>query len=581
MALKKTILSWLGKFQKETDAAEQPTVEAPPVESAVEAPPPDPARLELERDHALHLLHGMWEDQFGMQDVPVVRLEDPGVLPEGWLEKELGRLRQSITSAAGSRFTKAQPKAEPKKPPKPQEGEAPQPLEEPETPKLPDLNAQPWIFVSADRLAAWILVFPPVGEGRELTAEALANAMRENEIKFGVDEELVSRLPEQEGRYFHMYLLAVGQPAVDGKDGHIVDFFPREIDRSVTTDENGQVDYTSLNFVQNADEGDAICQLIPHTDGVPGMNVLGKPIAARNGKKATLPKGRNTVVSEDGTKLLAAKAGHVEFSGRSFQIDPVLNINGNVDYSTGNINFLGDVHVYGDVCTGFHVRAVGSVQIDGVLEGTVEAGKDLVVVKGILGSRESIIRAHRNVFAKYMENSSVHAQECLSTDCIVNCDVYCDGEIQVVSGRGTIIGGKVCAARKINAKIVGSKAEGLTRVSLGGLPCSEFERGLLSREIEDLELEMKKIEQQPDSPAKLNSLSKARLQISVNKMKLAQMDKDLEAMKEQLEDQEKARLECDIAYPGLEITIGKASVRLTTETHKCIARMVNGEIHLF
>lgn len=600
MALKNTILSWLfGSRNKGAEAdelAEEALEEEQQAEQRFEdfTPQPDASMLELSRDHALYRLYELWAQQTGHIGVPILRLDDPGVLPNGWLDKELGRLRQAVTSAAGTRLTKVQQlteelrkkaQAEAEKAAAAKESSASPDAEREKQPEeleveLPEVNAQPWIFISSDRLAAWILVFPPVGAGQEITSDAISTTMRASEITFGIQEELVNGLPEMEDRYFHLYLLAVGQPAVDGKDGRIIDFFPRKIERKVAVDENGQVDYTTLDFVQNADEGDEICQLIPHTEGVPGTNVMGKPVAARNGKKVTLPKGRNTVVNEDGTKLLAGKPGHVEFTGRSFQIEPVLNITGNVDYSTGNINFLGDVHVHGDVCTGFHVRAIGNVQIDGVLEGTVEAGKDLVVVKGILGSRESVIRAHRNVFAKYMENSSVHAQECLSTDCIVNCDVYSDGEVQVLTGRGTIIGGKVSAGRKISAKIVGSKAEGLTKIMLGGLPCAEFERELLVREITDLEEEMKKTECQPDSPAKLNRLSKARLQISVNRMKLGQMDKDMEKMREELEEQGKARLECDIAYPGTEIIIGSNSLRLMQETHKCVARLTDGEIRV-
>lgn len=584
MALKKPILSWLFGSRQKEDGAE-PTAEAEmQAEQAGQAeevqPLHDPAALELNPDHALYRLYELRQKEVGVEAPPLLRLDDPGVLPEGWIEKELGRLRQSLTTASGSRLTKSQPKPVPAKPkPTPEDPDAePEPEEEP---PLPELNALPWIFTSADKLAAWVLVFPPVGGGRELTRDALNNVMRENGIAYGMDEDLLNRLPDAKDRYFHLHLLASGQPAVDGKDGRIVDFFSRVAERKITVNDQGQVDYTALDLFQNADEGEAICQLIPHTNGEPGRNVLGKEIAARNGKKVTLPKGRNTVANDDGTKLLAAKAGHVEFTGRSFQVKPVLDISGNVDYSTGNINFLGDVHVRGDVCTGFTVRAVGNVQVEGVVGGAVEAGGDLIVAKGIVGGRETIIRAHRSVIAKYLENSSVHAHENLQTDCIMNSEVYSDGEIEVRSGRGAIIGGKVSAAKKISANIVGSKAEGLTRIVLGGLPCAEFERELLMHEIEDLEELIRKTECQPDSPTRLSRLSKSRMQVSVNRMKLAQMDKDLEEMREGMEEQEKARLECDVAYPGAEITIGSTTLRLAKETHKCVARLTGGEIRLF
>ena len=119
-----------------------------------------------------------------------------------------------------------------------------------------------------------------------------------------------------------------------------------------------------------------------------------------------------------------------------------MDIPGNVDFSTGNINFLGDVNIRGDVLSGFTVRAMGNIQVAGVIEAgsVVEAGGDLIVVKGILGDGTAIIRSHRSLFSKYIENSTIYVRENLQTDCIINSHIYSDGEVLVRSGRGTIMG---------------------------------------------------------------------------------------------------------------------------------------------
>ncbi len=564
MAFKKSFLSRLFTSRQ----GEEPEAQPAPQQTEIEPAAADDAAafqdslLALPEGHALSQLYDLWVREAGWQPPPKLQLEDPGVLPDGWLSKELERLQTAITSASAARLSILQEKREP---------DAPAPV----------LDAEPWFFLSADRLAAWMLIFPPMGGGAPLSREILDRRLKENELCFGLDQALLERLPGEKEYCLRLFLLARGQPASDGKDGRIVDFFARIVEKEIKADEFGQVDYAALSSVQNANKGDAICQLIPHTEGEPGTTVQGKEIPAKSGKKAVLPQGRNTEPNEDGTKLLASQDGHVEFTGRSFQVKSVLDIPGNVDFSTGNINFLGDVHVHGDVCTGFTVRAVGNVRVDGVIEGAVEAGGDLVVGKGILGGQQ-IIRAHRNIFAKYMENSRVHARENLQTDCIVNCDVFSDGTIQVCTGRGTIIGGRVSAGQGISAKIVGSKSESLTTIILGGLPCAEYERELLLRETEALEEEQKKLENQPDGPAKISRLSKNRMKISVNRIKLDKMDKDLAALQEALEGMGKARLECGIAYAGTEIFINGKNLRLTRETHKCIARLSDdGEIRLF
>ena len=150
---------------------------------------------------------------------------------------------------------------------------------------------------------------------------------------------LADRLAHDENRYFNLFLLARGKPAFDGQNGNIVDSFPRVIERVLQVNEYDQVDYTALNLIHNVKEGQEICRLIRPTEGEPGRTVLDQEIPAKSGKTVPLPKGRNTEISEDGEALVATISGHVEFTGRSFQVKPVLDIPENVDFSTGNIKF--------------------------------------------------------------------------------------------------------------------------------------------------------------------------------------------------------------------------------------------------
>lgn len=571
--------------------AEEGQNEEEEVEEAEEILPPAVNQLELAQEHALNQLYQLRLEQAGELPCPRLLLEGCEDLPLEKLKRELGRLHAKLTPIAVSRLKEAMPPLpEPDKGIEKPESEE-QAAEEPEseekeaeaTEQIPEpkLDALPMVFISDDKLKAWVMVFPPVGQGKEVDGELLRKVLKEKGVCFGVKEERLDELPESPERYFHLFQVAEGREVVQGEDGYIVDFFSRIDKRHVEIDEKGRVDYTSLNMVQNASEGDVICEAIPPTMAVPGRTVLDQKIPGRDGKAAALPKGRNTEISEDGSKLVATASGRVQFSGRSFQIKSTLDIEGNVDYSTGNINFLGDVHIRGDVCSGFSVRSVGNITVDGVVEaGTVEAGGDLVVVKGIVGNKETIVRSQHNVYTKYLENSIVHARQNIYTDSILHSEVYCDGEIQVISGRGVIVGGKVRAARGINAKIVGNKAESTTAVMLGGQPCADFERELLIENIAELEQELVRLERQPESPDRTKRMNKARLDLSVDKMKLGQFDKDLAKIEEEREERGGCRLKCDIVFPGVVLTIGDERLQVTQETSSCNGRLVNGEIKL-
>lgn len=48
---------------------------------------------------------------------------------------------------------------------------------------------------------------------------------------------------------------------------------------------------------------------------------------------------------------------------------PLFYVYGDVDFNVGNIDFLGDVHISGDVREDFVVHATGTVTVDGLVEG--------------------------------------------------------------------------------------------------------------------------------------------------------------------------------------------------------------------
>lgn len=585
MSLAKTILSRLFGVTSDEEEKEDLVSEVQAEEEEVVLP--NPALLQLPSEHPLNRLCDLWSEQAGQPVVPELCLDglsgDSEILLPRELEGELARLRKLVTSTAAERLKEAEPVQE-------AESEEEEPLsdtdagEDTEKKSLPNLHAQTIVFSTKNQMAAWLLIYPPVRQGREISRDMLVQALKENDVNFGVNEALLDKLPDDADRYFHLFLIAEGLLPVHGKDGYIIDRFPRKKHREMSVNESGQVNYSELNIVNNADQGDVICQIVEPVAGVHGRTIFDKEIPAKDGKKATVPKGRNTALSEDGSSLVATKPGHVEFDGRNFQVKPVMEIGKNVDYSTGNINFLGDIHIHGDVCSGFTVRAMGNVTVDGVVEAsTIEAGGDLIVVKGVKGNGQAVIKACGSIYAKYLESTIVCAKDKLQTDCIINCGVYSDGQIEACSGRGIIIGGKIRAAGEVKANIVGSKSECITSIVLGGQPSDDFEYETLLREIEELELEYDDLEKQPDSPAKMRNLPIVRMKLSVNRNKLKQFETFMREEKDESLDQEEKqdgrRLVCGIAYPGTEVTIGNVTQRLHHETQHCRAVLVEDEIH--
>ncbi len=578
MSLKDKIASILFGSKAEAESAgedlraEGLNPESPdPRSEAAASAPEDPALIKLPGEHPLIQLYSQRRREAGAMPAPRLCMDEDGTLPEDMIRREKSRLQSALKTACNFRMKSMKGNGSRSK----KDGDA----GAAEGPQGAD--ALPWFHISANKLYAWVMVFPPMGEGQELTRAMLYQALQGQGIAYGINERLADRLSHDDQRYFHLFLIAQGKPAFDGKNGNIVDYFPRVVERILAVDEYDQVDYAALNLINNVKEGQEICRLIRPTEGEPGRTVLDQEIPAKSGKSVSLPKGRNTEISEDGDALVALADGHVEFTGRGFQVKPVLDVPGDVDFSTGNIKFVGDVNINGDVLSGFSVQAMGSVWVGGVIEAgsTVEAGGDLTVVKGILGDGTTTVRSQRCVFSKYIENATIYVRENLQTDAIINGGVYCDGEVVVRSGRGVIMGGRVWAAKKISASIVGSRSERRTSIVLGGLPCTSFEREQVRRELKELEIEHERLECQLDSPVKSSLLGKVRMRLSTTELRLQQLEEDLNRIKESMGNkEEEGRLECGVAYAGTEIHIGEEMVRLHREERQCVAKMVCGEI---
>ncbi|MEG1778033.1 MAG: FapA family protein, partial [Angelakisella sp.] len=131
----------------------------------------------------------------------------------------------------------------------------------------------------------------------------------------------------------------------------------------------------------------------------------------------------------------------------------------NVDASTGNILFVGTVHVRGDVASGFSVRAGGNITVDGVAENAVlVSGNNIVICGGVKGRGKDIVSADGSIRALYIENARVQAKGNIYADSILNSHVESLCSINLSGRNGKIIGGLCTAGETIHARQIGNDA---------------------------------------------------------------------------------------------------------------------------
>ena len=447
---------------------------------------------------------------------------------------------------------------------------------------IPEVKSKCCVYTSANCMVAWIMLFPPSDPAETLDMTSLATALQENKVTTGIDSTVISYLYQQRP-YFELIPCACGTPVQEGEDGRVIEHYPRQLNKSVKLDERGVADYRALNYMQVINEGDAICDIIPPKAGVAGMRVDGAVAEPRVGKAPAVPAGANTKISEDGTKLLAAKTGHLEFDGSKFLVKLILDIPTDVDYNTGNIEYNGDIHIRGDVRATFVVKATGNITIDGLVEAaTVEAGGDVLISCGVLGDNSALIKSGGNVRAKYIDNCVVYAGKSVFADCIMSSQVYSDESVQVTSGRGAIIGGTIVAAHSIKSKLVGTESGRKTEIELGTLTYVKAEKGIDTAELKaymdeltSLERDigfLKKRQKMEGNEEKENPrLEAALIRKTAVCAKIEEMTKRQEELEELKPDPTKCRFESSTVYPPTLLTISGAIWKFEETKNSCVA----------
>lgn len=572
-------------MQKYGAEKEQPQEEAAEAEEIAEEKPQEPelpAGRGVVRVAEQSLLYSLWQEwrhNSSGEELCLI-MEKPGEKPvdmeDDFLDAEKQRMLMKLLMESKKRHRQVHPKTVAEM--TPEELAAP--------PVIPDLDANAVIYISKGAMGAWITLFPPYGAGKPLTKEDLAEILEAESIVFGVDEERLERLAE-EPVYFDPVLIARGLREIPGKDGWVKEYYARELESGFAMDEAGNMDYRSAVNMQVVHAGDVICEAFPPTEGIPGKKVTGTELPAASGKEVKLPRGTNTHLNEEQNQLLASKDGSLQYIRECFCVQPLFQVNGDVDYGVGNIDFPGDVRIYGDVRNGFVVKAKGDIVIDGLVEGAIlEAGGNISIRKGVLGDDRAVISAQKSVSAQYLENCVVYAGDRVETSSIITSDVNSDNAIVVRSGRGTIIGGKLVATNLISATVIGCRAERVTELIIGEVPMLKQEREELLAELDEVQKEEAKLGSNinyldvddPEEDAdrarnRARMLAKFRLQRSVLTVRKEQIRKRLEDLKQKETDASKCRVVCDTLYPVTKVYFGDICRTIDRQEFHCSIHM--------
>ena len=302
---------------------------------------------------------------------------------------------------------------------------------------------------------------PSVEETQKIISQ---NKISQNMIKNEVMEDMFAK-----SRCDQEILIAEGKPAVDGEKGKVSYLFQRENIADSQEDENARVDFKQTGYVIQVEKGSVLAEIFPPKKGHDGISVTGEVITAKQHDPIELPIGKNTEKSEKNpNQVVASIDGVVAVKNSRVNVDPVIIIDNDVDYETGNIDFNGSVIIKGGIKAGCAVKAEGEITVKEVVEDAVIDSQGSVTLKGgFVGYGKGKLTTQSDAVIAFAENQKIYAGGNVNvSDSLLHCTVEADGKIFVMGKRG-VVGGSITASDSIEVQSEGSDAFKKTVLCIG------------------------------------------------------------------------------------------------------------------
>ncbi|MBQ9443061.1 MAG: DUF342 domain-containing protein [Lachnospiraceae bacterium] len=445
--------------------------------------------------------------------------------------------------------------------------------------------------VSDDLMEVVCRFFPPSEGGALMTADEITKDLKYNQITVDPDMDMILNF-FSDRKYCTDYVIARGTPVTPGVDGFVEYFFDTDPVARPKTNEDGTVDFHALNSVRACAEGQVLAKLHKEEIGQPGCNVFGEMIMANAVKPATLRYSKDAELSEDGV-LTSKVNGHVSLVDGMVFVSSVLELT-NVDVSTGDIDYDGNLLVQGNITTGYKVHVTGDLEVRGVIEAAeIDAGGRVTVAKGINGMDKGKIKAGQSVIAKYINSAEVDAGGLIQTELVLNSNISAGDSIIVQGRKGFITGGVARASNKIEAKTIGSDMGAPTSIEVGVDPALKARRNKLVKENDEIRAQLARTE--PVLLATVDRIKRGDKLPPDQLMKMQELNKVIQAQKETLKKntEELAELELSFdaetiaeivvtgeAYAGTHLVVSDASMTLKKDYHYCRFRREGADVRM-
>ncbi|HPN82574.1 MAG TPA: FapA family protein [Spirochaetota bacterium] len=337
-------------------------------------------------------------------------------------------------------------------------------------------DAEVQIELDDEKMNAFVNLIPSVGDGLKLDMGIAREALTKAGITNGVNERMLEdAITKCEADKMPLSRLPVarGTKPVNGSDGKIMFKIRMQGSNEPVEKDGGRVDYREKDSIINIDDNTLIAVQFPAQKKISdGMTVTGETIPGTDGNPVDIKLGKNIDPrqNEKGhTEYYSKISGQVIFSDGLLDVEPLFVVEKNVDMTVGNIDFVGNVLVKGNVNDDFTVKAGGDIEVRGTVSAAhLIAGRDIYVKGGVIARSAGGLRAGNNVVVRFAENASIIANQTITIDrAAMLSEIAAGDSIICKKEKGQIIGGHTIARNLIEVKELGSSSGTKTEVTIG------------------------------------------------------------------------------------------------------------------
>lgn len=357
-----------------------------------------------------------------------------------------------------------------------------------------NIEITPVVNIADDKMLATLTLYAPIEGTPEISLTDILAICSEQEINCGIDEVIIRETIEQVTQLKRAKVdipIARGLLPVNGNDAYLrfeVEIGP--LPGKILQD--GSIDWRERKMFVGIDKDELIATKVSLTQGTPGTDIFSLPILQKPGKDIKVKVAGDVQYNEETRQILATCSGVLSIvNGTDVKVSAKQTIDGDVDFSVGNIESNDGLEIKGDVKPGFTVSCKGDLSIGGNIQNAIiQAKGNSKIASGLMGEQSRLI-TDGDLEISFVERGYIKS----GGNIIISKGAY---YAQVSSNKmilchpdSKVIGGTFCCAQDFIGSIVGSD-NAIPAIVVAGVDLERFQqRGKLRASIKDQEHELK------------------------------------------------------------------------------------------